>query len=157
MTSGPSCSRCSSLEVESGTGFGVIAYTATPLVILVYMLVCLGCMLWYLRRQRADFNPLLHLLLRSAECALLLPALLPVRQGAAAVPIQYANWIAIGWVALGVALTFIVVRFAPQRLADVDRVYVDDETMTPEDRVAAFLSRDEIAGASGPICARLSR
>jgi hypothetical protein len=44
-------------------------------------------------------------------------------------PFKYANWIAIGWVALGVLLTFLVVRLAPQRLADVDRVYVEDETV----------------------------
>src|SRR5438067_270747 len=121
-----------------GTGFGIIATLATPLVILVYMLVCLGCMLWYLRRQRGDFNPLLHLLLPLGGIVLFFfPLYYQFYKVPPPYPFKYANWVAIGWVALGVALTFLVVRFAPQRLADVDRVYVEDETMIPEDRVAA--------------------
>src|SRR5213075_2667280 len=42
-------------------GFALIATLAVPLVILVYMLVCAGCMRYYLGEQRAAFNPLLHL------------------------------------------------------------------------------------------------
>ena len=122
-----------------GTGFGVIATLATPLVILVYMLVCLGCMLLYLRRRRGEFNPLLHLILPLGGIVLFFfPLYYQFYKVPPPYPFKYANWIAIGWVALGVVLTFLVVRFAPQRLADVDRVYVDDETLTPEERAAAF-------------------
>src|SRR5262249_26672434 len=46
-----------------GVGFGIIATAAVPLVIVVYMLVCVGCMVHYLTVRRADFNPLLHLVL----------------------------------------------------------------------------------------------
>src|SRR5881394_3688335 len=46
-----------------GVGFGIIATVAVPLVIVVYMLVCLGCIWHYTTRARAAFNPLLHLVL----------------------------------------------------------------------------------------------
>ena len=65
-------------------GFSFIATLAVPLVILVYMLICLGCMCMYLTKMRAKFNPLLHLVLPIArDRPVLLPALLPVLQGAA--------------------------------------------------------------------------
>jgi amino acid transporter len=113
-----------------GTGFGVIATLATPLVILVYMLVSLGCMLFYLRQRRGDFNPLLHLMLPIGGIVLFFfPLYYQFYKVPPPYPFKYANWIAIGWVALGVLLTFLVVRLAPQRLADVDRVYVEDETV----------------------------
>src|SRR5436305_4618283 len=43
-----------------GVGFGIIATVAVPLVIVVYMLVCLGCIWHYTTRARAAFNLLLH-------------------------------------------------------------------------------------------------
>ncbi|HJQ75078.1 MAG TPA: APC family permease, partial [Gaiellaceae bacterium] len=46
-----------------GVGFGIIATAAVPLVIVVYMLVCVGCMYWYSTKARASFNPLLHVVL----------------------------------------------------------------------------------------------
>ena len=48
------------------------------------------------------------------------------------------NWVDIAWVILGLALTAFVVFVRPEKLADVDRVYVEDETMTPEERADAF-------------------
>ena len=120
-----------------GTGFGVIATLATPLVILVYMLVCAGCLLYYLRQRRREFNPLLHLLLPIGGIVLFFfPLYYQFYKVPPPYPFKYANWIAIGWVALGVVLTFLVVRFAPQRLADVDHVYVEDETVADLSPVA---------------------
>src|SRR3954451_7671775 len=46
-----------------GVGFGVIATLAVPLVVLVYMLVCAGCVVYYLTVRRSEFNPLPHLIL----------------------------------------------------------------------------------------------
>jgi hypothetical protein len=44
-------------------------------------------------------------------------------------PFKYGNWYAGIWAAAGLALTVLVVRLAPARLSDVDRVYVEDETV----------------------------
>jgi hypothetical protein len=53
-------------------------------------------------------------------------------------PFKYANWVAIGYTAIGIAVTIAVVWLRPNRLQDLDRAYVEDETMTPEDAATAF-------------------
>ena len=47
-------------------------------------------------------------------------------------PVKYANWVAIAWTVLGVLVTLWIVRTRPQRLSDMERVYVEDEPVTPE-------------------------
>ncbi len=118
-----------------GNGFGIIATLATPLVIVVYMLICVGCMWHYTTKLRAQLNPLLHLVLPVAGIVLFFfPLYYQFYKLPPGYPFKYANWIAIAWAGLGVALTFLVTRYAPQRLTDLDRVYVEDETI--EARVA---------------------
>jgi hypothetical protein len=53
-------------------------------------------------------------------------------------PIKYANWVAIAWTVLGVLVTLWIVLTRPQRLEDMERVYVEDETVAP-DAAPAFL------------------
>jgi len=118
------------------TGFALIATLAVPLVIVVYMLVCAGCVRIYLRERRSEFNPLLHLVMPIGGIVLFFfPLYYQFYKVPPTYPIKYANWIAIAWAALGVAVTVGVVMFRPDRLRDVDRVYVEDETVG---RDAAF-------------------
>jgi amino acid transporter len=122
-----------------GVGFGIIATAAVPLVILVYMLVCAGCLWHYATVRRSEFNPLLHLVLPIGGIVLFFfPLYYQYYKVPPTYPFKYANWVALAWAGLGVALTFFVVRFQPERLEDLDRVYVEDETITPEEAVAAF-------------------
>ncbi len=51
-------------------------------------------------------------------------------------PIKYANWVALGWVGVGIALTIILSMRAPDRLRDMERVYVEDETVAGEGAMA---------------------
>jgi hypothetical protein len=44
----------------------------------------------------------------------------------------------LGWAGLGIAVAAYVVLFARERVADIDRVDVEDETLTPDDAAAAF-------------------
>jgi amino acid transporter len=121
-----------------GIGFGIIATTAVPLVILVYMLVCAGCTWHYWSRQRSAFNPLVHVLLPIGGIVLFFfPLYYQFYKVPPPYPFKYANWVAIAWAGLGLLLTFLVVRFAPERLRDVDRVYVEDETVAPAPAPAA--------------------
>jgi amino acid transporter len=111
-----------------GVGFGIIATAAVPLVIVVYMLICAGCLWHYWRVRRAEFNPLLHLVLPIGGIVLFFfPLYYQYYKVPPPYPFKYANWVAIAWAGIGVVLTAIVVRFAPERLRDVDRVYVEDE------------------------------
>jgi amino acid transporter len=122
-----------------GVGFGIIATVAVPLVILVYMLVCAGCIRWYTTKARAQFNPFLHLVLPVAGIVLFfLPLYFQYVKYPPAYPFKYANWIALGWAGLGIAVTAYIVTAHPERLDDVDRVYVEDETLEPPDAAAAF-------------------
>ena len=115
-----------------GTGFGIIATAAVPLVIVVYMLVCAGCLWHYWSKQRSAFNPLVHVLLPIGGIVLFFfPLYYQYYKVPPPYPFKYANWVAIAWAGLGLVLTFVVVRFAPERLRDVDRVYVEDETVAP--------------------------
>jgi hypothetical protein len=48
-------------------------------------------------------------------------------------PFKYANWISAAYTILGIIVTIAVVTLRPERLKDVDRVYVEDDTV--EDHV----------------------
>jgi amino acid transporter len=122
-----------------GVGFGVIATLAVPLVVVVYMLVCAGCVVYYLTVRRSEFNPFLHLILPIGGIVLFFfPLYYQFVKVPPPYPFKYANWVAIGYAVLGVAITAFVVTRQPQRLEDLDHVYVEDETMSPPDAAAAF-------------------
>jgi len=114
-----------------GVGFGVIATAAVPLVILVYMLVCAGCIRWYTTKARADLNPFLHIVLPVLGIVLFfLPLYFQYVKYPPTYPFKYANWVALVWAVAGVLMTIYIVKAHPERLDDVDRVYIDDDTDT---------------------------
>ena len=120
-------------------GFFTIATLAVPPVILVYMLVSAGCMYWYGVKSRGHFNPLIHLVLPVGGIALFFfPLYYQFVKYPPAYPEKYGNWVDIAWVILGLAITAFVVLVRPDKLADVDRVYVEDENETPEERAETF-------------------
>jgi len=45
-------------------------------------------------------------------------------------PIKYANWAALVWIGAGIVLTLVLSKTRPDRLRDMERVYVEDETLT---------------------------
>jgi amino acid transporter len=114
-------------------GFFTLATMAVPPVILVYMLVSLGCVRYYLGPLREQFNPLLHLVLPVAGIVLFFfPLYYQFVRYPPVYPEKYGNWVDIAWLVLGIALTLYLVFVRPDRLEDVDKVYVEDETVTPE-------------------------
>jgi amino acid transporter len=115
-----------------GVGFGVIATLAVPLVVVVYMLVSAGCVWHYWTVRRSEFNPFLHLVLPIGGIVLFFfPLYYQFVKLPPPYPFKYGNWIAIAWLALGIVVTLAVVLRAPHRLDDVERVYVEDETVDP--------------------------
>src|SRR4029077_11410723 len=122
-----------------GVGFGIIATLAVPLVVVVYMLVCAGCVVYYLTVKRSEFNVFLHLILPIAGIVLFFfPLYYQFYKVPPPYPFKYANWVAIGYAILGIAVTFSFHFLRPERLEDLDRVYVEDESITPPDAAAAF-------------------
>jgi amino acid transporter len=120
-------------------GFSLIATLAVIVVVLVYMLICLGTIWHYWTKRRADWNPLLHLVLPVGGIVLFFfPLYYQYVKFQPTYPIKYANWIALGWIVVGVVLAIWLSVARPDRLRDMERVYVEDETVTPADAAAAF-------------------
>src|SRR2546421_769637 len=111
-------------------GFALIATLAVIVVVIVYILICLGCIWHYWTKRRAEFNWFLHGLVAAAGAILFFfPLYYEYVKFPPTYPIKYANWIALGWIGAGLVLTVWLYARYPERLRDMDRVYVEDETV----------------------------
>jgi amino acid transporter len=117
------------------TGFAMIATAAVPVVILVYMLVSIGCIAHYLRAGRSEFNPLLHLVLPVAGIVLFFfPLYYQFYEAPPDYPVRAANWVALAWTVIGIGLAIWLSMKRPERLRDMERVYVEDEPDLVDER-----------------------
>ena len=117
-------------------GFSLIATLAVIVVVVVYMLVSAGAIWHYWVKRRTEFNPVLHLILPLGGIVLFFfPLYYQYYKFVPSYPIKYANWIGVGWVGLGIVLTIWLSLTRPERLRDMERVYVEDETEPPADGV----------------------
>lgn len=105
------------------TAFVVLATTATILVIVLYMAVCVGSIRFYW--PRADFHPLLHGVFPALGVVVLVAPLYAQFAAPPDGPVRYANGAAVIWLVLGIAATAWVVRYRPGALGDAGRVVVD--------------------------------
>jgi amino acid transporter len=114
-------------------GFATVATAATPVVIVVYMLIAAGCITYYLGPGRSAFNPLLHLVLPIGGIVLFFfPLYYQFVKSPPTYPVKVGNWVALGWLVIGLALTAWLVLRRRDRLRDIETVYVEDETVAPE-------------------------
>src|SRR4051812_4660321 len=112
-------------------GFAFIATLAVIVVVIVYILLCIGCVWHYWTKRRSEFNWFLHFLVPIAGAVLFVfPLYYQYVKFPPTYPIKYANWIALGWIGVGIILTFWLMATQPEKLRDMDRVYVEDETVT---------------------------
>jgi len=116
------------------TGFVVMATALTILVILVYITVCIACIVFYRRERRAEWNPLLHGVFPVLGALAFLAPLYYQYRPLPDYPMRYANWFAIIWVLLGLAVTAWMARNRRQALLNAERIFVEDETVaaTPQ-------------------------
>jgi amino acid transporter len=111
-------------------GFSLIATLAVIVVVVVYMLICVGTIWHFTTKRRSEFNPLLHLVLPVGGIVLFFfPLYYQYYKFVPTYPIKYANWIALAWIGIGIALTIWLSATRPARLRDMERVYVEDETV----------------------------
>src|SRR5436309_7705480 len=114
-------------------GFFTIATMAVPVVILVYMLVSVGRVWYYAGPLRREFNIFLHGVLPITGIVLFFfPLYYQFYKYPPVYPEKYGNWVDVRWVILGIVLTVWLVRFRPERLRDMERVYVKYETIAAE-------------------------
>jgi amino acid transporter len=119
-------------------GFALIATLAVIVVVVVYILICIGCIYHYWTKRRAEFNWLLHFILPAAGAVLFFfPLYYEYYKFPPTYPIKYANWAALVWIGVGIVLTVFLYARYPDRLRDMERVYVEDETVAPETAPAA--------------------
>jgi amino acid transporter len=118
-------------------GFSLIATLAVIVVVIVYMLMSAGVIWHYVIKRRAPVNYFLHLVLPLAGIVLFFfPLYYQYYKFVPTYPIKYANWVALAWVGLGVLLTIFLAVWRPNKIADMERVYVEDETVAPESGTA---------------------
>lgn len=115
---------------------------STILIIVIYILTCLSCIVYYVRAQRRHFNVLLHLLVPLAGALALIPVLLAAfgvdfaHLGISGLtyPTDLAPLICLAWMVLGlILLGYFMVRDR-SRIAETRRVFTEE---TPADRPAA--------------------
>jgi hypothetical protein len=79
--------------------------------------------------RRSEFNPLLHLVLPIGGIVLFFfPLYYQFYKVPPPYPFKYANWVAIGYTVVGIVVTIVVTTMRPDRLKDLDRVYLEDTT-----------------------------
>jgi amino acid transporter len=109
-------------------GFFTIATAATPVVIVVYMLIAVGCIRYYLGPGREHFNPLLHVVLPIGGIVLFFfPLYYQFVKAPSDYPVRNGNWVALGWFVIGLVLTAWLVTRRRDKLADMQHVYVDED------------------------------
>jgi amino acid transporter len=113
------------------TGFSMIATMAVPVVIVVYMIVSIGCIRHYTGPARDQLNPFLHVVMPIVGMVLFFfPLYYQFVKQPPDYPVRAANWVALTWAVVGVALTLWVTTNRRDRLQDMERVYVEDDEPT---------------------------
>ncbi|MDX6476806.1 MAG: hypothetical protein QOH95_2317, partial [Gaiellaceae bacterium] len=112
-------------------GFIMLATAATVVVIIVYMLVMLGSIRFYLTEKRAQFNPFLHLVFPVLGIVMFAFPLYYQYRPLPPAPIKYAAWFAVAWIIAGLIIGAIMWQRNPQALRNAERIYVEDETVSP--------------------------
>jgi amino acid transporter len=117
------------------TAFGIVATALVILIVAAYIVTNLACIGYFLRAGRAEFNPLLHLVVPVLGVLAFAPAWLTAAglrgPGLSFVteltpPTSYAGPAAGIWMVLGLTYLVVLYRRNPQRVADVARVHLEE-------------------------------
>jgi amino acid transporter len=112
--------------------FITIATWIVILVVFVYILVCFGSIAYYyFGPARARANPLLHVVFPVVGAFLIGTPLYFQFVPLPPYPYRYGNWIALGWLVVGLAVTAWLAARKPQALRNAERIFVEDETVAP--------------------------
>ncbi|UFR05979.1 APC family permease [Streptomyces sp. Go40/10] len=114
------------------TAFLLLATVIVTVVVGVYIIVNLSCTGHFLRRGRAAFKPVRHLLFPVLGIAAFVPTLLtaaglPVFDFVTELtaPVSYAGPVVGAWLGVGVLVLLVLVRRHPERIAETARVHLE--------------------------------
>src|SRR5579864_4646521 len=117
------------------TAFVFLATILTGVMIAIYMIFNLSCMLFYLRRQRSEFNILLHGVIPVLGIIAFIPAFLTALGIGSSflkfvTPLSYPSsetGLAIGiWYVIGLVVLGYLATRHPERLPEMKRVFADE-------------------------------
>jgi amino acid transporter len=110
--------------------YATIGTAVTVVVIVIYILVCVGTIVFYRRHRPSEFNPLVHAVFPVLGALAFAFPLYYQYKDAPDYPIRWGNWFAIAWMVAGLVLTAWIARARPSALEAADRVFVEDETVS---------------------------
>ncbi|MFG2223786.1 APC family permease [Streptomyces sp. NPDC048644] len=120
------------LAFGPNTAFLLLATLVVTAIISVYLLTNLACAGYFLRRRRAEFRPVRHLLFPALGIAAFTPALLTAAGIPAfsfvtelTAPVSYAGPAAAVWMLAGLAVVAFLRRRHPDRLAATGLIHLD--------------------------------
>jgi amino acid transporter len=121
------------LQYDPLTAFAIVGTIVTAVIIAIYMVVNLACLVFFLRRRRAEFNPLLHGLVPVLGVAAFLPAFLTAVGieafdfvNALPYPISLVGPVVGIWYAIGLVYLVVLVTRQPGRLRETGRVFEEE-------------------------------
>jgi len=119
----------------AGTIFGFLGTILSSIIVFMYFLACVGCIVFFRTQKRSEFNPLLHLVVPVLGICLIVPAWLTavgIKVFSFVSPLVYpynlVGPIVGGWMVLGVIYFVFLMRRFPERLDDVGKVFVSDDS-----------------------------
>jgi amino acid transporter len=128
------------------TAFVFLATILTGVMIAIYMIFNLSCTLFYLRRQRSEFNVLLHAVIPILGIVAFIPAFLTALGIGSSflkfvTPLTYPSsetGLAIGiWFAIGIVVLVYLYARHPERLPEMKRVFADEPAQPADQPVGS--------------------
>ena len=116
-------------------GFAFLGTIETVTAILLYTLVALSCFVYFLRTRATGYNLLLHGIVPVAAVAVMIPSLMTAVGVGSGVfrfisplphPYDYAAWISVAWLVVGIAFAAWQWRAHPDRVRATERVFVEE-------------------------------
>jgi amino acid transporter len=117
-------------------GFSVMAIALTIIVILVYIAICVSVPVYYLRRRRAEFTVLKHVVCPALAVAAMIGPLYFQFAPLPTYPSRWGLWLALAWTAVGVAIVIWASLRRPDVLRAALRIFGDDGKPAPQPATA---------------------
>ena len=108
------------------SAFATIATAVTVVVILIYMAVCVGTIVYYRRERPSEWHPLYHGVFPALGAVIFFFPLYYQFTDPPDYPLRWGNWLAIAWMAVGIVAMFWVSRSRPEALQSADRIFLDE-------------------------------
>jgi amino acid transporter len=117
------------------TAFGLVATLFVVLFVPVYIIINLSCLVYYWRKQRGEFNWVLHAVMPLAGVIAFIPAFFASAGikvpglrfiSPLSYPLSRAGLVALIWMAFGIVYLVYLYLRDPQRVRDTGKVFLDE-------------------------------